>query len=223
MGADMVGADRVPFWIIFDVMGVIFEVGDDTNDLLVPYIQRLRPHITRQQINATYLQASLGRITPLDFWQQVDLGSAYPQVEQAYLDACLTLAPQFLPAAGALSRSYGIALLSNDVDEWSRYLRQRHGLEPLIQAALISSAAGCRKPSPEIYQILLARLAADPRRCVFIDDRPANLRAAALGLRPVWLRRDPAPAAPDLPYAIDSLSALPALVETIFDRTPGQI
>lgn len=26
-------------WIIFDAMGVIFEVGDDTNDLLVPYIQ----------------------------------------------------------------------------------------------------------------------------------------------------------------------------------------
>lgn len=216
--------NTIPLWIIFDVMGVIFEVGDDTNDLLVPYIQRLRPHVTRQQINAAYLQASLGRITPLDFWQEVDLGSAYPQVEQTYLDACLTLDPQFLPAVKALSRSSSIALLSNDVEEWSRYLRQRHGLEPFIRAAVISSSAGCRKPSPEIYRMLLTRIGVDPCRCVFIDDRPANLRAAAaLGLRPVWFRRDPAPAAPDLPYAIDSLSALPALVETIFDRTPGQI
>jgi len=27
-------------WVILDVMGVIFEVGDDTNDLLVPGIRQ---------------------------------------------------------------------------------------------------------------------------------------------------------------------------------------
>ena len=30
-------------WILFDAMGVIFKVGDDTNDLLVPYVQKINP------------------------------------------------------------------------------------------------------------------------------------------------------------------------------------
>jgi len=49
-------------WIIFDVMGVIFEVGDDTNDLLVPYIQKRKDMISTEKINEMYTKASLGKI-----------------------------------------------------------------------------------------------------------------------------------------------------------------
>jgi len=38
-------------WVILDVMGVIFEVGDDTNDLLVPYIQKMDKMISAEKIN----------------------------------------------------------------------------------------------------------------------------------------------------------------------------
>ena len=43
-------------------MGVIFEVGDDTNDLLVPYIQKRNNMIPREKINEMYTKASLGEI-----------------------------------------------------------------------------------------------------------------------------------------------------------------
>jgi len=46
-------------WVILDVMGVIFEVGDDTNDLLVPYIQKMNDMISAEKINKMYLKASL--------------------------------------------------------------------------------------------------------------------------------------------------------------------
>jgi len=39
-------------WIIFDAMGVIFEVGDDTNELLVPFVQERNREITREAIKA---------------------------------------------------------------------------------------------------------------------------------------------------------------------------
>lgn len=36
-------------WIVFDAMGVIFKVGDDTNELLVPYIKKLNKGIEEKR------------------------------------------------------------------------------------------------------------------------------------------------------------------------------
>lgn len=38
-------------WVILDLMGVIFKVGDDTNDLLVPYILKMNDMISAEKIN----------------------------------------------------------------------------------------------------------------------------------------------------------------------------
>ena len=48
-------------YIIFDAMGVIFTVGDDTNDLLVPYILERNPQESREHINDVYIKASIGQ------------------------------------------------------------------------------------------------------------------------------------------------------------------
>ncbi len=37
-------------WIIFDAMGVVLGVGDDTNELLVPFVQERR-NVSRERIN----------------------------------------------------------------------------------------------------------------------------------------------------------------------------
>jgi len=47
-------------WIVFDAMGVIFEVGYDTNDLLVPFIRQRRPQMEIPYIQSVYHKASLG-------------------------------------------------------------------------------------------------------------------------------------------------------------------
>lgn len=54
-------------WVILDLMGVIFKVGDDTNDLLVPYILKMNDMISAEKINEMYLKASLGVISSFDF------------------------------------------------------------------------------------------------------------------------------------------------------------
>lgn len=40
--------------IFFDVMGVLFTVGDDTNDLLVPFVTARNKTITRAEICEEY-------------------------------------------------------------------------------------------------------------------------------------------------------------------------
>ena len=109
-------------WIIFDAMGVIFEVGDDTNDLLVPYIQKRNDLISAEIINEMYLKASLGEISSFDFWKELGFYSEYPEIEREYLDTCLTIDPDFIETARTLLKKYYLAILSNDVKEWSTYL-----------------------------------------------------------------------------------------------------
>jgi putative hydrolase of the HAD superfamily len=205
-------------WIVFDAMGVIFDEGDDIINLLVPYLRRRgSTGLDAEAVHAIYRRASLGEITPRAFWHAIGMGAEYPAIEKEYLDTCLRLDPDFIETAERLSRDFSLAILSNDIQEWSLYLRQKHGLDRLFQAAVISSEAGVRKPAPEIYRILLDRLGAAGEDCVFIDDRISNLApAAALGIVPIWMAKGDDPAMPETTHRIRSISELPALMENIF-------
>jgi putative hydrolase of the HAD superfamily len=179
-------------WVVFDVMGVVFTVGDDTNDLLVPFIWERNAGISREAINEIYIRASLGQVTSRQFWDEVGLGRDYPEVERAYLDTRLTIDEGFLPAARRLSgRGFSIGLLSNDVREWSAYMRAKHSMD-FLAGVTISGDVGIRKPDAGIYERFLRDAGVRARECVFIDDRCKNLAAArALGFRTIRFARQP--------------------------------
>jgi FMN phosphatase YigB (HAD superfamily) len=207
-------------WIVFDVMGVIFEEGDDIINRLVPFLNRLGPNrFDPEAVHAIYRRASLGQISPRAFWETIGFGKEYPAIEKEYLDTCLQLDPAFIETAGWLIGKYSLAILSNDIAEWSAYLRKRHGLDRLFQATVISGEAGVRKPAPEIYRILLDRLGAKGGDCAFIDDRIQNLSAAAAqGIIPIWMaKNNPAPDE-SIAYRIENLSELPKLMDIIFHK-----
>ena len=178
--------------IVFDFMGVIFEDADDTRDLLVPYIQQKNSAITQEQIVDLYIETSLGHMLSADLWQECGLGNYYPAVEKDYLDTCLKLDPDFIGVAEQLSQNYELAVLSNDVAEWNQYLRAKYDLYRLFDAIVVSGEVGHRKPDPAIYQILLNRAMCLPENCLFIDDSPRNLRAAAqMGIKTCLFVRQP--------------------------------
>lgn len=164
-------------WVIFDVMGVVFTVGDDTNDLLVPFIQKRNKFITSDEINEIYLDASMGSITSNEFWRKVNIckpGEEF-QICREYLDTCLSIDENFIPIAKQLKKKYHLALLSNDVSEWSIFLRKKFNIDDVVDFSIISGDVKCRKPDILIYQKAIQRMKADPSDCVFIDDRDKNL------------------------------------------------
>ena len=76
-----------------------------------------------------------------------------------------------LKAAG-----YKLFVLSNMSREFIDFLR-RFPVYGLFDGEVV-------KPEPEIYRRLLGRYGLDPAQTLFIDDRPANIAAAAaLGIR----------------------------------------
>jgi len=178
--------------VIFDVMGVIFTVGDDVSDLLIPYILSVKPHTQKEKIKRLYLSASLGEISAKRFWKELEFSEGeIDNVQKYYLDTYLTLDKEFAGCVKMLKEKYVIALLSNDIAEWSAYLRNRHGIDDHIDNAFISSDLGLRKPDPEIYREALRRLKLKPSECVFIDDSPERVDAAAeLGIASILFNRN---------------------------------
>jgi putative hydrolase of the HAD superfamily len=178
--------------IIFDVMGVIFTVGDDVSDLLIPYILSVKPHTQKEEIKRLYISASLGEISAKKFWKELGFcEDEIDKVQRYYLDTYLTLDEDFIRCVKGLKERYIIALLSNDIAEWSAYLRERHGIGPYIDHAFVSSDLGLRKPDPRIYREALKMLKLKPSECVFIDDSPERVDAAAeLGIASIFFNRN---------------------------------
>ena len=177
-------------WIVFDVMGVIFKVGDDTNDLLVPFVQELDSNISRETVNDLYVAASLGEINSREFWEKLGFAKQYPEIEREYLDTRLTIDREFKDVAQRLRERFCLGILSNDVSEWSMYLQKKYRLD-FFHAIVISGDVGYRKPDRKIYEILLQTVKAKPDNCIFVDDRCRNLiPAKKIGIKTIRFARE---------------------------------
>lgn len=204
--------------IVFDVMGVIFEVGDDTNELLVPYIQGRNPAISKELINDIYLEASFGKISSKDLWEKLGFREDYQRIEKEYLDSCLVFDKEFLNAAEELKIKYDLAIISNDIKEWGEYLREKHNLNRLFSEIIISGEVGLRKPDKRIYELLLSKLKVLPHDCIFVDDRYKNLKMASeLGYKTIRFDREVMEKAFEPDGEIKSFSELKGTVERIFN------
>lgn len=171
-------------WIILDAMGVIFEVGDDVNDLLIPFLKSKDKSIDPEIVKKHYLELSLGCFASFIFWENLGFGKEYPEIERTYLDQCITIDPDFKSIASRLRTNFKLALLSNDVAEWSLYLRTKHSLNQFFDVIVISGEVEARKPNLKIYELLLKKVGTSPKKCVFIDDKLENLQAASrLGIK----------------------------------------
>ena len=74
-------------------------------------------------------------------------------------------------------------LSPTDSSEWSRYFREKFGLNKYFDVISVSGDLKIKKPDPRIFQLTLERLGCMPEECVYIDDRRYNLEAAqALGM-----------------------------------------
>jgi putative hydrolase of the HAD superfamily len=176
--------------IVFDAMGVIYKEGDDVGRLLFPYLKRYIPELSYNSLHELYIKLSLGQISSEEFFSALGLSIKYPEIKQDYLDTCLELDTQFIPALKPLSDKYSFAMLSNDVSEWSKYLRKKYDLDRYFSDVIISADVGCRKPSEKIFEILLERNHISAIDCCFIDDNINNIMAAqSLGINTILFDR----------------------------------
>jgi putative hydrolase of the HAD superfamily len=158
-------------------MGVLYRRADDVDELLVPYVRRRGSDATAERIHAVYLAASLGRISSGRLWEELGVAGRASDAEYCELHELTRGARELL--ADGVPAGVGVSCLSNDVAAWSERLRRRFGLDRAIGEWVVSGDVGHRKPDPAIYELTARRIGADGPEVLFVDDRPANLDAAA--------------------------------------------
>jgi epoxide hydrolase-like predicted phosphatase len=104
-------------------------------------------------------------------------GPVDPEGLVARIFAGVHLQPVMFDAVDAVRREgLKTALLSNS---WGTSGYPRERFAGLFDAVIISGEVGLRKPDPAIYELAVARLSVPAERCVFVDDYPGHLEAAA--------------------------------------------
>jgi putative hydrolase of the HAD superfamily len=165
--------------VAFDAMGVLYRSADDVADLLVPFGRARGSRLSDEEIRTVYRRACVGEMTSAVLWEQLGVAGAPHDLDAAYT-AGHEMTPGMLALIDEL-RALGVPLgcISNDVTEWSRALRVRHGLDARIPHWTVSGDVRARKPDERIYRAFLERTGSAASDVIFVDDRPANVAAAA--------------------------------------------
>jgi putative hydrolase of the HAD superfamily len=127
-----------------------------------------------------------GRLTEAAFLERIadelepELGHR-PEMHrfsEIYFDALEPNQPMIELMRELKGRGLRMALLTNNVREWEPLWRTMVPIDDLFEVVVDSAFVGCRKPEPEIYEIILERLGVAAGGCLFIDDVEGNCEAA---------------------------------------------
>lgn len=161
--------------LVLDMYGVIME---DPNGELLPFLRRHNRDIDVQLVYSAWIKAALGELSSNSFFREIGFDDNLDEVEEDYLSR-IRFDPSFPQFAGQIQKKYRLALLSNDLSEWSGRLRKKYDLDRYFDCVIVSGDVGLKKPDPAIYRLLLDRLNRPPSGCIVVDDRVVNLSAAA--------------------------------------------
>jgi putative hydrolase of the HAD superfamily len=119
--------------------------------------------------------------------------------------------PQVQAVAGAadmlsaLRKDYTLAIATNAADSGEALIRKalsRAGLEEYFSFVLSAKELGAKKPSPEYYQKVIARINSDPSSLLMVGDdyRVDILGAKDAGIHACWFNEDGSQKPPLIPF-----------------------
>ncbi len=155
-----------------------------------------------------------GRLTEEAFLQQLseqlttDLGRSVQLhgFAQRYLEKLDPNARMIDYMRELRGRGYAMAICTNNIREWEQLWRAKLPVDEIFEVVVDSAFVGFRKPEPQIYEITLDCLGAQPEATLFVDDVEANCTAAReLGMTAIWFR--------DTEQAIEEMEAALSLRE----------
>jgi putative hydrolase of the HAD superfamily len=154
--------------------GVILK---DPEGGLMPFINRFLPNLNFDDVYIYWRKANVGEISSLEFFSMLGFKGDIKKIEKEYLDT-IEIDAAFYSAMQTLGKYYRLAILSNDLSEWSNYLRDKFDINKYFDTIVISGDVKLQKPDINIYNLMIDRLALPACNCTYIDDRRRNLSAA---------------------------------------------
>ena len=119
--------------------------------------------------------------------------------------------------AKKLTGKYKFAMLSNDIKDWSNFLRIKFEINRFFNVNIISGDVGYRKPDTKIYDILLRDIDSSAENCIFVDDKLENLQVASeLGISTVRFVRKSSKVEFCSEFEISSFKELVPILENFY-------
>ncbi len=160
--------------VILDMFGVILK---QTGEEFYSYVRQFFPERTEKEIYTIWNRADLGEISSLEVWRQLGFQGNLEEREKEFLDT-LEVNGGFYEFASEAGKQCKLAILSNDSSRWSRYIREKFGINPYFDVINISGDLKRKKPDRYVFELTRQQLGVEARECVYIDDRRKNLSAA---------------------------------------------
>lgn len=165
--------------VVLDMYGVIMR---DPEGGFMPFVNRTFPDLRREDVYIHWNKADIGEISSLDLFERLGFKEDLSKIEKEYLET-IEINESFYDFASAIKKHYHLALLSNDLGEWSRYLRNKFKINDYFDVITISGDAKIKKPDTKIFTLTLDKLGHPASDCIYVDDRSSNLASArSLGM-----------------------------------------
>jgi len=179
--------------IVLDAHDVLFRNSSDPTERLLPFIREHGGTATDEEIFEYHRQATLGRLQAAGFWTASGVEGDPNELDAKYLSTVRLQqgAKEFLREMHR--RGVPVAVISNDLAEWSYRLRDLHGLGG-VAPWIVSSEIGVRKPDPAAYEAL-RRVTGVPYHSILMVDGqiPSLDMARTLGMMTSWFAKQKPP------------------------------
>ncbi|MFH8080496.1 MAG: HAD family phosphatase [Candidatus Aenigmatarchaeota archaeon] len=176
--------------IIFDFGGVCFYPGT-TNQLLlealfnskiskIKILSLLLNFKKRKKIRMLVEEFNLGKISESVFWKKIKKVTGYDFDETELKKEIISLNKPIEPVINIiknLKKNYKLGLLTNN-NAWLEEINKKYDFYKYFDVVINSCDVGISKPNKEIYIMMLERINAKPKECIFIDDKKKNVEAA---------------------------------------------
>jgi HAD superfamily hydrolase (TIGR01509 family) len=171
-------AERNVRVVCLDAMGVIYNSADDLRELLVPFV-KARTARADEEIHELYRRCSRGEFSSARLWELLGVPGDAEALDAEYLSAHRLNDGALAFVERCRARGIAVACISNDISEWSVWLRRRFLLDAAIAPWVVSGDHKSRKPERLIYERLLEAIGGTARGALLVDDREPNLDAAS--------------------------------------------
>lgn len=189
--------------LILDMYGVIMK---DPECGFMPFVNRAFPDLSCEEIYKYWDKADLGEMSSLDFLRKLGFKGDLSKIEKEFLDTA-EIDESFYEFAPAVKKHCRLALLSNDISEWSRYVRDKFKINGYFDVITVSGDVKVGKPDPAIFRLTLDKLDLPAADCIYVDDRRSNLTTAlSLGMDAVLFNRRNVPYGGKTVYSFKELA-----------------
>ncbi len=145
-----------------------------------------------QPIHDLIIAHDLGKLTEQEFLKQA---SGVIGLELPYELCRLTFREELLnkdliEIAKGLKGRYKLILISNNSKEYCEEYLFKTGLDKLFNQLILSYEVGFRKPSKEMYELLIKKSGVKPEEILFVDDDPSKFPVAEkLGIKTLQYKK----------------------------------